>query len=127
MIMAATSPTSFATMQFAVPSPISLPRVGTLRAPVPSTPTTYTTTTPGLIYQPKSGLVQGSIPGGGLIPIPVPGQTIPEEAPPEEEGLGDKIMTWWSRMPLSQKALTAGAAVAGIYGIYWFATRKKGP
>lgn len=99
---------TYATMasRLAVPRPVPLPRTST-----------------GLVYQPKSGLVQGSIPGGVLVAIPIPGSTV-EEAPPEES-LGDKIMNWWSRMPLSQKAMTVGGVAAVGYGVYWLATRKK--
>lgn len=114
-------PSAYQQPTYTATSPVS---VSALRlAPLKLKPLPLPSTSPGLIYQPKSGLVQGPMPSGGLVSIPIPGSTV-EEAPPEES-LGDKIVNWWSRMPLSQKAMTAGAVVAAGYGVYWLATRKK--
>lgn len=88
-------------------------------------PLPHPATVPGLLYKPTVGTVVGG-PGGGLPGLPVPGGTITEDDIPAEESLSDRFWGWWSPMPLAQKGIAAGAAVAVLAGGWWLIWGKKG-
>lgn len=116
----ASAPTSYV-MTVAPAVRFQLPTLA--KVPV-AKPLPHPATVPGLVYQPKAGTIVGG-PGGGLPGLPVPGGTITEEDIPTEDSLSDRFWHWWSPMPLAQKGLAAGAAVAVLAGGWWLIWGKK--